>query len=327
MQTSQQRWDQIEAALLRPINNSRELEQAILSYNVKYAHKWKLQALHILFEEVLDEAETEGFFANTMPAIIRLALRMPELIPTAIPLLKHGQNKSISLSQQQIACLLANAFLCTFPRRNARDEKSEYKNYPSINFFPLYQHTDKAVLEKIKCICSYFTTVCKKVPLGVVTFTRRSLKPSLLPNWETDDSTFDSLIHISTTGTIEEDGIGMLQVDFANKYVGGGVLGFGCVQEEIRFVICPELLVSKLFTERLGSLECLVIAGCEQFNSYTGYGMSFEWTGPYVDKTPFDACGRRKCNIVAIDAINFHSSCYQYEESAMLRELNKVRIW
>ena len=47
----------------------------------------------------------------------------------------------------------------------------------------------------------------------------------------------------------------MLQVDFANAYVGGGVLGHGCVQEEIRFLICPELISSMLFTERLGDSE------------------------------------------------------------------------
>lgn len=45
------------------------------------------------------------------------------------------------------------------------------------------------------------------------------------------------------------------------RYVGGGVLGFGCVQEEIRYVICPELITSRLFTEILGSNEALVVAG------------------------------------------------------------------
>ena len=52
-----------------------------------------------------------------------------------------------------------------------------------------------------------------------------------------------------------------LQVDFANKYIGGGVLGEGCVQEEIRFVICPELIVSLLFTEVLDRNEAVVITG------------------------------------------------------------------
>jgi poly(ADP-ribose) glycohydrolase len=32
-------------------------------------------------------------------------------------------------------------------------------------------------------------------------------------------------LHVSTQGTIEDDGTGFLQVDFANKYIGGGVIG------------------------------------------------------------------------------------------------------
>jgi len=51
------------------------------------------------------------------------------------------------------------------------------------------------------------------------------------------------------------------QVDFANKMVGGGVLGRGCVQEEIMFLAFTELLVSRLFTEELGDHECLVVTG------------------------------------------------------------------
>lgn len=48
--------------------------------------------------------------------------------------MKRDRNRSLTLSQQQIACLLANAFLCTLPRRNARGKAAEYHNYPSINF-------------------------------------------------------------------------------------------------------------------------------------------------------------------------------------------------
>lgn len=51
------------------------------------------------------------------------------------------------------------------------------------------------------------------------------------------------------------------KVDFANKFIGGGVLGGGCVQEEIRFMICPEMIVSRLFTEALSPREVLVITG------------------------------------------------------------------
>lgn len=82
-----------------------------------------------------------------------------------------------------------------------------------------------------------------------------------------------------------EDCKGALQLDFANKYIGGGVLNSGCVQEEIRFVICPELLVSLLFMERMRENECIIIRGCERFNDYTGYAGSFSWNGNYQDNT------------------------------------------
>ena len=47
------------------------------------------------------------------------------------------------------------------------------------------------------------------------------------------------------------------------------MLGEGCVQEEIRFVICPELLVSLLFTEVLDDKEAIVITGESECNVST----------------------------------------------------------
>lgn len=56
------------------------------------------------------------------------------------------------------------------------------------------------------------------VPTGVVTFTRRSVSEPQLPQWEECQTTFaDSLLHVSDDGTIEDDGEGLLQADFANK--------------------------------------------------------------------------------------------------------------
>ena len=47
--------------------------------------------------------------------------------------------------------------------------------------------------------------------------------------------------------------------DFANKYIGGGALHGGCVQEEILFLIFPELYVSMLFCEVMSPIEAIVI--------------------------------------------------------------------
>ncbi|XP_017112375.1 poly(ADP-ribose) glycohydrolase [Drosophila elegans] len=331
--TIDSRWGMIERALLQPIESSEELQNAILSYNTTYRDQWHFRALHQLFEEELDESETRVFFEDLLPRIIRLALRLPDLIQSPVPLLKQQKNASLSLSQQQIACLLANAFLCTFPRRNTLKRKSEYSSFPDINFNRLYQSSGQAVLEKLKCIMHYFRRVCpterdaSNVPTGVVTFVRRSGMPEHQIDWSQSAAPLgDVPLHVDAEGTIEDEGIGLLQVDFANKYLGGGVLGHGCVQEEIRFVICPELLVSKLFTESLRPFEALVMLGAERYSNYTGYAGSFTWSGNCEDATPRDSSHRRKTAIVAIDALHFAQSQHQYREDLMERELNKAFI-
>jgi hypothetical protein len=48
------------------------------------------------------------------------------------------------------------------------------------------------------------------------------------------DETPLSEVDYRQTGTIEDDEAATLQIDFANKHIGGGVLGHGCIQEEIR---------------------------------------------------------------------------------------------
>ncbi|XP_058443969.1 poly(ADP-ribose) glycohydrolase-like isoform X2 [Malaya genurostris] len=327
--TLESRWELVQNALLQPITNSRQLEKAILCYNTKYENIWKFKSLHKLFEEELDEDESVRFFKCTLPKMIQIALALPELVNGAIPLLKQGCNASISLSQQQAASLLANAFFCTFPRRNTQKKRSEYSLFPDINFNRLFQSTGQSVIEKIKCICNYFRRVCARMPTGVLTFQRRYINPKQFIDWNNCDAVVAREtvpVHITSEGTIEDQGKGLLQVDFANKYLGGGVLGHGCVQEEIRFVINPELLVGKLFTEALKPQEALVMMGSEQYSEYSGYASNFTFAGDFHDETPRDASGRRECYIVAIDALHFVQSSHQYREELLLRELNKAYV-
>lgn len=160
------------------------------------------------------------------------------------------------------------------------------------------------------------------MPTNIVTFQRRSLKVPF--EWESSEVHFShTKFHITTNGKIEE-GNGMLQVDFANRFVGGGVLGYGCVQEEIRFVINPEMIVARLFTECLGDVEALIMIGCEQFNAYNGYANTFRWGGNFQDSTPLDTYRRRKCRIVAIDALSYKNDYEQFKEEKFRRELSKA---
>lgn len=124
---------------------------------------------------------------------------------------------------------------------------------------------------------------------------------------------------------IEDEEEEALEVDFANKYLGGGALSRGCVQEEIRFMINPELIVGMLFMASMEDNEAIEIVGAERFSQYMGYGSSFRFVGDYLDTKPLDAMGRRKTRIVAIDALDCPTKL-QYETSGLLREVNKAFV-
>ncbi|KOB75785.1 Poly(Adp-ribose) glycohydrolase [Operophtera brumata] len=192
------RWDIIEVALRQPIHTSQELASTILSYNTKFKSVWKFRALHHLFNNYLEEEESQYFFDVTLPEIAKLALALPKLILSPIPLLRQHKNQSVSLSQQQISSLLANAFFCTFPRRNTAKRTSEYANYPHINFN-------------------------STAPVGMTTFSRRSVAPRKCPSWPHSTVQLASLPLLVDPENTIEDADGLIQVDFANnKYSGYG---------------------------------------------------------------------------------------------------------
>ncbi|XP_053166848.1 poly(ADP-ribose) glycohydrolase isoform X2 [Hemicordylus capensis] len=293
--TAGSRWELIQTSLLKKFTSSRDLK-------------------------VLEDAEAQHLFQSILPDMVKLALCLPSICTQPIPLLKQKMNHSITMSQEQTASLLANAFFCTFPRRNAK-MKSEYSSYPDINFNRLFEGRSPRKPEKLKTLFCYFRRVTEKKPTGLVTFTRQCLQE--FPDWERTQKKL-SRLHVTYEGTIESNGHGMLQVDFANRFVGGGVTGAGLVQEEIRFLINPELIVSRLITEALDHNECLIITGTEQYSEYTGYAETYRWARSHEDDTPRDEWQRRCTEIVAIDAFHFRRFLDQFAPEKIRRELNKA---
>ncbi|KAK2852627.1 hypothetical protein Q7C36_007828 [Tachysurus vachellii] len=315
----QSRWELIISALETESKSSLDIREAILTYNTTHAKRWDFTALNVLCTEGLEHTEAQYLFDVMLPKMVTLALSAPNICTQPIPLLKQNMNQSLTMSQEQIACLLANAFFCTFPRRNSR--KSEYYNYPEINFYRLFEGSAHQKIEKLRTLLCYFRRVTTEKPTGLVTFTRQSLNS--FPKWESLATRLTRL-HISFEGTIEDQGYGMLQVDFANRMVGGGVTGLGLVQEEIRFLINPELIVSRLFTEALEHNECLIITGTEQYSKYSGYADSYRWKANHKDETPRDEWQRRCTEIVAVDALKYRHYMEQFHPEKFTRELNKA---
>jgi len=214
-------------------------------------------------------------------------------------------------------------------------------------------HTE---VEKLKCLLIYFEAMrarveaaadpahpqsdaCRTILRGIVTFHRKVLKLKrndiearmlgASPNGGSGSSASANLtlcpIDLRPAGTIEDDGYGTLQIDFANKFLGGGVLTRGCVQEEIRLTINPEALVGLLFVEVMDEHESVTIIGAERFANYTGYSSTFAFSGAHSDPTPIDpVLNRMKTVIVAIDAISFRYGYQQFKRDAILREILKA---
>lgn len=53
-------------------------------------------------------------------------------------------------------------------------------------------------------------------PTGVVTYSRQLVPNNLCPDWSKSSKMLPRL-YVSSKGTIEDDGFGFFQVDFANK--------------------------------------------------------------------------------------------------------------
>ncbi|CAH8628607.1 unnamed protein product [Heterobilharzia americana] len=85
------RWIMIEKALRQKIGSSHELKEAILSYNSRFKSYWNFKTLE------------------------HLSLNLPVFITKPIPLLKRGYECSLTLSQLQIASLLAMHSFVHFP--------------------------------------------------------------------------------------------------------------------------------------------------------------------------------------------------------------------
>ena len=121
----------------------------------------------------------------------------------------------------------------------------------------------------------------------------------------------------------------MLRADFANSYIGGGVLAYGCVQEEITFSICPQLCCARLFTAPLQENEALLMVGFEQFS--TVKPGTYAFTLQHGGAAPLEAAERCRQSsfAVAIDALAYRGNeerrlRLQCQPASLLRELVKA---
>ncbi|PAV64169.1 hypothetical protein WR25_24531 isoform A [Diploscapter pachys] len=276
---------------------------------------------------------------KTIREMLRLVKKAPELFPEGIPLLRTTPvwdvdlkypttsicDRSVTLSQEQCACLMACAFFGMFS-----EDTPEQKYFNFFNVTHLMQDTQPLSGRKLRFLLEYFMKIVKEMPRGVVTFRRISYGKCLdIPEIEKKmDKTMvsDCILYADST-LIIEDQVGHRQMDFANEFIGGGVLGqHGSAQEEIRFLLCPEMIVSCFLCEKMDPRETIQIIGAQRFSSYSGYGHTLNWKqydnfGKEKTRNEF---GRINNIMIAIDAICYRRNVNkQFDANDINRDLIK----
>jgi poly(ADP-ribose) glycohydrolase len=196
---------------------------------------------------------------------------------------------------------------------------------PALDVAPLLGSGFPSERAKLRCMLAYFERCADELPRGTLRFERIVVPARTLDAWRADRSPLLPL-EVLEHGAIE-DAHDCRQIDFANRFLGGGVLSGGNVQEEIRFAVAPEHLAAMIVSPMMRHDEAISMHGCETFAATRGYGGTLEYAGPLRDPAPRLADGTPDVEFVAIDAVDYRRGdpALQYQEASVLRELTKAR--
>eukprot|EP01006_Ploeotia_vitrea_P048399 TRINITY_DN67231_c15_g1_i3.p1 TRINITY_DN67231_c15_g1~~TRINITY_DN67231_c15_g1_i3.p1 ORF type:complete len:670 (+),score=79.62 TRINITY_DN67231_c15_g1_i3:32-2041(+) len=290
-------------------------------------------------------AASFDFVSEVLPFIQLQVLSLPYHFENKTILSVVDQSGTVTLPRQAVCSLLAAAFFWLFKDLKVVKKKQQPTNNASgttnlgisgisggasttpmsgmsagFDWSSMMSHQTPHCC----CIVHYFDRCRVSPPTGIIKITRKVLQnPFTAQNWMTSTEPLADWV-TKQTGNIE-DAKGIPQADFANACIGGGVLEGGRVQEEIRFCVNTELLVSMLITPKMADNEAVEIVGSERFSSYSGYGGSFEWSGAHHDSDK-DMHGQPLTRVIAFDALVVWNDGSQFSPHSILRELNKAMI-
>lgn len=271
------------------------------------------------------------------------------------------------MTKRQILSLLCASFFSLFHSHSSWQE-SDGQQYNVFDMTSLYGGgavVNTLKCQKLLCVLHYFiknlslATDTTSLDEQIISYSRVSLSSAdkktvqqhdcihtramlrlhRIKNMQVDVEDNSPLVLVRTEETklIEDLDRDHIQIDFANKFAGGAVFGSSCVQEEIRFIISPELLVSTLLFAKLDAHEAFAVHGTERYSRYTGYSHSFRYQGNYQDSSAFEVVGtdtsnpdfiyiRRKSVVVGIDACPYprEQMAVQMRRDNVLREITKA---
>ena len=296
--------------------------------NIKDINKIFFENNCYFFDKISKKYSKEGEeFIKVFNELKKLVFDINTLFPyKAMETLKTGENKMIKLNRKKVALLFLLSFLnLIYIRSNNK------KN--CFNVSRLLFKEQESAFQFGRCFLNYLTVIGKwlseKDPIlseEVIYLRTNNNSQQYFYNQENDIKLCK--INLKEKGSLFNSNASYC-VDFANKYIGGGVLNGGCVQEEILFAIEPECVVSLFFMEVMGDNDAIGIYNTIQYSKYTGYGFEFKYDGSFIDNIHI-----KRHRIIAIDAIskkrnNSHSyfqNSYDSLEKEIIRDIHKAYV-
>ncbi|CAD8053536.1 unnamed protein product [Paramecium primaurelia] len=258
------------------------------------------------------------FFQNALPKMAQYSLELLNLSPQKQLLISEG---IIQFTRKEIYQFLSLAFF------GLLEKQHESFTSPCTLIYILQGEP-----EKTKCYLHYFIMANQELENEIITIERIGFNVNyhihqFFPNSQANQildielwcNCDKSLQTFDFVDSFIEEQYNSIIVDFANKYIGGGVLYKGCVQEEILFTIMPENIIAVLFCNALGKKEVIIIKNTIRYCDYLGYGYSFH----FLQREP------QNLNqiILVLDAENYgYYPPQQFQQKSILRDLNKAFI-
>mmetsp|Transcript_22675 Transcript_22675/g.73744 ORF Transcript_22675/g.73744 Transcript_22675/m.73744 type:complete len:380 (-) Transcript_22675:291-1430(-) len=308
-------WARVEAVLRGPLVELVDLDAMMAAFSASDREPKRCS----FFADVPGSAEAgafdfPSFFATGAPLLLEVALEMPALfVGFEIPIFKTNSSwasdgllarelgrRHIALSRRQCACLLVHSVLGAL-KRPADVQPNDFR----FTAFDLFAGSARSPSSAVTLL-NYFTVAAKRGAARpafwseLVTFERRGYRKGVPPwDWEISDA---PLCKVSIADGALEDSPAEVHVEFANAFVGGGVMTGDAAMEEILFLVKPELMVAMAVNNRMADTEAVCVTGALQYSRVGGYGSTLAFAGNH-DEEAESPHSSRPPTVCAIDAV------------------------
>lgn len=284
-------------------------------------HKYSLNSLKqaitglTLYIRKTQEKPEWNFYHTLLPHLVTWAENSEQRVE--FPLLKSQEAGKMSLTSHQVRYLLANSFFLN--TTSLSDLLKVRSLFGTISLEELYVVDDILSFQRLLCLLCYFARSVD-LPLYYIHYERCVLAESEKPDWTPNNSQVLACDNVFLHTDSMEASTGLGFADFANEFIHIGHIAPSMTQEEVLFSCCPECFPSMLWFECMDPNEAVLIKGVKRFSSYTGYNVTFQWSGFYEAKDDMPEFR----DVLVYDASMGRAT--QFAKTIIIRDLEKAYI-